>query len=392
MPSKETPDGRHEGTIMKYDVVIVGAGSAGAILATRLSEDPARSVLLLEAGPDYPEFEHLPDDLKYGYETGGETPALRTPGGHPIAHATSKHNWQFVAQATGKAPPMPVPRGRVTGGSSAINFSAFFRGVPEDFDAWASLGNDEWSFDRLLPYFRKLETDIDQHGDYHGSDGPIFVHHALRENRPPAQTAFYNACRAEGFPDCPDHNSPGSTGIGPSATNNHDRVRFSTALCYLSQGRHRLNLSIRPNCTVHRILFEGNRATGVIVESVGETFAVQGEQVILSAGAVGSPQLLMLSGVGPGQHLSGMGIPVVQDLPGVGQNLRDHPKVYTTWRINEDYPAPSTLPQRGAVLRCSAPGSHLPNDLDITLGAFVTPRINPLAARPRNTVGECLGV
>ena len=361
---------------------------AGAILASRLSEDPQRSVLLLEAGPDYPDLEQLPDELKYGYETGGEEPSLRTPGGHPIALANSKHNWQYVAKATDKAPPLPVPRGKVTGGSSAINFSAFFRGIPEDFDNWVLMGNNEWAFEKVLPYFRKLETDVDQHGDYHGSEGPIIVHHANKENWPPAQVAFYNACRAEGFADCVDHNSPGSTGVGPSITNNHNRVRFSTALGYLSESRHRLNLTIKSNCFAHKIIFECKKATGVLVESAGEYFAVEGEQIILSAGAIGSPQLLMLSGIGPAHHLSELGVRVVQDLPGVGNHLKDHPKVYTTWRISDEYLSNPKRAQRGVALRCSAPGSHLPNDLNITLGAFVSPRANPLDSHGTAQNGE----
>jgi choline dehydrogenase len=363
---------------MRYDFVIVGAGSAGGILASRLSEDPAISVLLLEAGPDYPSLEQLPDELKYGYEYGKDRSYLRTPGGHPIELANSKHNWKYVAKATDEAPPLAVPRGKVTGGSSAINFSSFFRGIPEDFEHWASIGNDYWNFDNVLPYFRKLETDLDQQGDYHGSEGPIVVHHAVRENWPPSQIAFYKACRAAGFADCVDHNSPGSTGIGPSISNNHDGVRFSTALGYLSQSRNRPNLTIKPNSMVHKVVFEGKKATGVLTESGGEFSAEEGEKIILSAGAIGSPQILMLSGIGPAKNLSDLGITVVQDLPGVGSNLKDHPKVFTTWLINEDYRTDSSASQRGAALRCSAPGSHLPNDLNITLGAFLSPRVNPL--------------
>jgi choline dehydrogenase len=360
---------------VKYDVIIVGAGSAGAVLAARLSEDPQQSVLLLEAGPDYPAFEHLPDEIKFGFDTATGAPPLRTLSGHPISLLSSPHNWQFVARATAKAPPMPVPRGKVTGGSSAINTAAFYRGIPDDFDGWAAHGNDQWSFDKVLPYFRAIETDVDHHDEFHGTDGPIFVHHAQQAQWHPTQWAFYCACRAIAFPECLDHNRPDASGVGPSISNNHDGIRFSTALGYLSQARHRINLTIRPNCLAHRIIFDGNRAVGVSVSSGGELFTVEGESIVLSAGAVGSPQLLMLSGVGPGEQLRSLGISVVQELPGVGRNLMDHPKVYVTWDIKDGYPTEGRPARGGVVLRCTARGSAWRNDVSINMGAFVTERI-----------------
>ena len=267
---------------------------------------------------------------------------------------------------------MLVPRGKVTGGSSAINGQVFLRGVPEDYDSWTAMGNDQWEYQKLLPYFRKVETD----SDFHGTEGPIIAHRFKRETWLPAQVAFYEACRAAGFPDCPDHNHPDSAGVGPTPFNNPNGIRMSTALGYLDLARHRLNLTIRPGCTVHRIRFEGKRATGVELESGGEVFTVEGEEIVLSAGAIGSPQTLMLSGVGPADHLAGFGIPLVADLPGVGQNLRDHPLVHVTWRTREGFPLDGMAPRMQLCLRYTAGGSHLRNDIKVSMTSYATERLN----------------
>ena len=268
---------------------------------------------------------------------------------------------------------MHVPRGKVTGGSSAINRAGYRRGVPEDYDAWATEGNDLWSYEQALPFFRKLESDSEPQGDSDGTDGPIVIRHSNKEEWDVAKEAFYNACLAAGFPDS-DPESPYSSGVGPSATNTVKGVRYSTAKTHLSQSRHRLNLTLRPNCQVHRVLFDGNRAVGIEAQSGGEAFSVYGREVILCAGAVVSPQLLMLSGIGPADHLNSFNIPVLHDSPGVGQNLKDHPKLYTSWT---NVPGMSLRSAGGIQLRYTATGSHIRNDIMINVTSVQGRRINP---------------
>ena len=337
---------------MKYTHIVVGAGSAGAALAPRLSEDPERSVLLLEAGPDYPDLETMPVDLKFGWGTGADFVV------------EDEHNWKYTAKSTAKGPTMDVPRGKVTGGTSAINGQVFLRAIPEDFEYWVSMGNDEWSYEQVLPYYRKLETDTDFSDDFHGTEGPIIVRRHPLDELQPDQAAFYNACVAAGYAENPDHNHPDATGVGPYPLNNPEGIRWSTAIGFLSMARHRINLTIRPNCTTRRVLFDDTRATGVEVESGGESFVVNGDEIILSAGPIGSPHLLMLSGIGPADQLAEHGISLVKDVPGVGQNLRDHPTVHVSWRAQPDVPAPpqEVGPQKVA-LRYTAPGSDIKNDM-----------------------------
>jgi len=363
----------------RYDVIIVGGGTAGCVLAARLTEDGNRSVLLVEAGPDYPDFNQLPNDLKYS-----NTNSAYRQG--------APHDWGYKGIATPFQKGMLVPRAKVIGGCSAHNGPGpnFWRGTPEDYDHWAELGNVLWSYASVLPYFKKLEQDLDIQDEFHGADGPIPVHRHKRDTWLPMQVATYQACVDAGFPEHPDVNHPRYTGVAPRVENNVDGVRMSTALCYLNPSRHRTNLTISADSTVTRILFNGQRAVGIEVEGGDHSYKMEGEEIIVCAGAVASPHLLMVSGVGPGDHLAKLGIPLVRNLLGVGQNMRDHMSVPVTLKAKPGFPLHPTEPRQSVCLCYTAEHSSTRNDMLITPISFATAVQN--GGDPMTPLGVGFGV
>src|SRR5690242_11335365 len=336
---------------MKYDVVIIGGGAAGSVLAGRLAANAETSVLLLEAGPDYPDPNHLPDDVKFGHTRYAEAP-------------DSLHNWALRGTITEEQGAIHVAQGKVIGGGSSINGQAMQRGFPDDYDSWAALGIDEWAYDKVLPYFRKSERDLDIQDNYcHGGDGPIPVRRRQTGPTPAIQQAFHAACIAAGFGTTNDKNGLYPAGLGVTPSNNIDGVRVSTAMAHLNPVRHRLNLTVRGGVFVRKIVIENGTAVGVEAESGGKVFRVNAERVVLSAGAIRSPQLLMLSGVGPDDHLRQFGIPVVRDLPGVGQHLMNHLSAQVTFKVNDGIPLAADRDAVHFALHYTAQRSGAINDM-----------------------------
>src|SRR5947209_8095152 len=299
-----------------YDYVIVGAGSAGCVLAARLTEDPDISVCLIEAGPpDVADEIHLPAGV--------------------LAVGQSKYDWCFVSD------PEPglgyrqrvLPRGRTLGGSSSVNAMVYIRGSRADYDGWAAMGFDGWGWDSVLPYFIKAEDNERPANHLHGQGGPLRV----IDNRSRYRTceAFIEAGVQAGIPLSEDFNGPEQDGVGWYQVTQRDGMRCSTAVAYLHPVLERPNLEVRTDAYVTRVLLDGNQAIGVEVDQVGGLAEVRAErEVILSAGTYQSPQVLLLSGIGPAEELELGGIPAVNDLP-VGRGLQDHIATWLTYTTEE---------------------------------------------------------
>jgi choline dehydrogenase len=286
---------------MKFQTIIVGAGSAGCVLASRLSENPQSSVVLLEAGPDYPSEAETPIEFL----------SSLTPWG--------VHDWGYSSEPGLLNHSIGLERGKLVGGCSSVNVGVVVRGTPSDYDEWAALGNEGWFFSEVLPFFRRVENDADFDNEWHGKDGYL----PIRRNQDTEHNAFLQACSALGYARVADHNAPDTMGAGPWPVNFVDGVRKSAALTYLAAARGRPTLTIRDMTHVESVLLNNGRATGVRLAGSGEV--IEAERIVLAAGAYGSPIILMRSGIGPADHLNSLKIPVLQNLPGVGQNLSDHP-------------------------------------------------------------------
>jgi len=307
-----------------FDYIVVGAGSAGCVLANRLSADPSVSVCLVEAGPSDRTL------LPGGY--------IRIPAGIIRLIANPKWNWmhRFTAQSGTANLPIPCPRGKVWGGSSAINGMIYIRGDRHDYDRWAAAGNRGWSYDDLLPYFRRSEHFEPGESPWHGRGGELNV----AEQRSPSSInqVFYQAGKEMGWAYNADFNGEQQEGIGPFHVTQINGERCSAARAFLHPILHRSNLTVLSNTLTNRVLLEGKRATGVEVCQAGQVTQLQARrEVVLCAGSINSPQLLLLSGIGPAAELARHGIVQHHELPGVGENLQDHQDIVLMYRTGTEH-------------------------------------------------------